>query len=1069
MERKDRFCSGCGARLDDEAAPGLASANRPPQRTPSRRRSAAAKPADERKHASLLFADVCDSTAHVASIDPEEAQAYFAHALGLMSEAVEAYGGTVSRPLGDGQHFLFGAPVAHEDHALRACLAAIAMQRRAREQSRADRPLLLRVGIHSGEVVLGLATETPTPYYRADGIDVHIAARLAEMAAPGTVLVSEATRRLVADQLDMVALGPHAVRGLGRELELHELSMPGERSVAGPLARRRHLGPLVGRAQGLAVLEGAAAQVRAQGLRIVGVRGDAGIGKSRLLAEFSAGLCQRGFRGLTIAARSYATHVPYTVVADLICGLMSLPLDADLPRKRESALAAMAAWPASADPHRAVVIDLLNLGHAESAWLALTPSQRRREIVPTVHWLLARAVAAGPLVLVIDDIFLADRDSQRLLESLAPRLESLPVLLCVSYRQDFVHRWTNSPRFVEQWLGPLHADEAKRLARALLGSDVSLRTVLEALIERADGNPFFLEQMVMTLIDDGTLVGTPGAYRCARPAAQLRVPGSIAAVIEARVDRLAPAAKSALEAAAIVGDAITAELIGHMQRVDARQAGNHLLLALSAGLLADTAHGEAPGYAFRHAVVREVVAGALTGPRRKLLHRAALGALQERFADPSADPSADPLADRAAVLAHHAYAGEAWAEAAEFARRAMARSVARSANRDALRMFDLGLDAARRLGTDAPALRAELGLRLEALGALLPLGQVDAIVANLERAEALTRELGDARRLAGVQLQLAATLWTRGSYRQGLGAAADALRTAQAAGSRSVEMSALQARLLLEHGLGRYREVLTDADMIEREFAVELAARQILPGWAVIASVNVKVFRADVLCRMDRMAEAQQACDDAYGELDSHEHAFSRVLVDFVQGEILMAQQRPAEAARRLDAALHLCRVHDLPTMHPPILAALCGATALAGQAAEAVRSLEQAITEQLYLAGGRYNEFYFHKNLAIARAAAGRFDEAIAAAEQALVAATTFEQHGHAVDALLLLAEIECSAGRVESARAHFDEVRSRAVPCAMNRALGRATAWLAALALQGAPTVRADRAGTVTGANHG
>ncbi len=120
MERKDRFCSGCGARLDDEAAPGLASANRPPQRTPSRRRSAAAKPADERKHASLLFADVCDSTAHVASIDPEEAQAYFAHALGLMSEAVEAYGGTVSRPLGDGQHFLFGAPVAHEDHALRA-------------------------------------------------------------------------------------------------------------------------------------------------------------------------------------------------------------------------------------------------------------------------------------------------------------------------------------------------------------------------------------------------------------------------------------------------------------------------------------------------------------------------------------------------------------------------------------------------------------------------------------------------------------------------------------------------------------------------------------------------------------------------------------------------------------------------------------------------------------------------------------------------------------------------------------------------------------------------------------
>ncbi len=225
-----------------------------------------------------------------------------------------------------------------------------------------------------------------------------------------------------------------------------------------------------------------------------------------------------------------------------------------------------------------------------------------------------------------------------------------------------------------------------------------------------------------------------------------------------------------------------------------------------------------------------------------MLHRAVFNALREHASEKSSD--------RDSVLAHHAYAGEAWSEAAEFALRSMSRSIRRSANRDALVMFDMGRDAARRLPDGSARAMLELGLRLEAIGALLPLGRVDDIVDNLERAQTITQTIGDKKREAAVSLQLAVMLWTRGTYRQGLEIASHAAEAATAVQSRSLQMAAMQARMMLNHGLGRYQEALDEARTVDRLFTAELAARRIMPGWAVIAAVNVKVFMADILARM---------------------------------------------------------------------------------------------------------------------------------------------------------------------------------------------------------------------------
>lgn len=1027
-KRGDRYCSGCGVALP------LAEPRPPGPRRASKRRGAAAKvesarhAVPERKHATVMFADLCGSTEQIGNPDPEEARKYLDPALALMSGHVKAYGGIISQLLGDGVLALFGAPLAQEDHALRACLAGLAIQRAVidwnRERASGDKPIAVRVGIASGELVVSSASEYLSSHYRADGLTAHLARRIEGLAQPGSVLISGATFRLVEQHIEAKPLGVRAMAGFDSEVELHELLLKEQRPAAASLARHGALAPLINRVEVLAALNAVGNQALASRMQAIGLAGEAGIGKSRVIAEFCRAMGESGFNACFVAAHAYDTHVQYAVVADLMRELMP-PAEGAALGQTDAALASANAWDPAAGMHRDAVIDLLELGTPSEAWIALTPSQRRRRIGETLQWLITMRVQSGPLLLVVEDLALADRESQRLLEQLLRRIELLPVLVCVTYRNQFQPRWIDAPWFAEHFMRALEPRDMLHMAHAILGEHDSVQSLVGDLADKAHGNPFYLEQMILTLVDDGTLAGAPGAYRCIRSEPALRVPGSIAAVIGARVDRLPAAAKTTLEAAAIIGEPFTSELLASMHHVTATEAESRLSHAVVAGLLVARVMDGETRYEFPHALVQDVVAATLTHPRRKLLHRAVFNALREHASEKSSD--------RATVLAHHAYAGEAWAEAAEYALRSMSRSIARSANRDALTMFDMGRDAARRVNDATTKATLELGLRMEAIGALLPLGRVDDIVDNLERAQVFTQAIGDKKREAAVSLQLAVMLWTRGTYRQGLEIANHAAEAATTGQSRSLQMAAMQARMMLKHGLGRYEEALDDARAVERQFTVELGARRIMPGWAVIAAVNVKVFMADMLARMAQFDVAQDLCDAAYRELEGHEHAFSRVMVDFVQGEIWVARRRYSEAEQLLRAALQLCQTHDVPTMYPAIVASLGGAMAQGDQPAAAVELLEKAIAEKAYLAGGRYNEYYLSLNLGIALARCGRHDDARTALMAAQTSARLYEQHAHEAEAAYWLADTEMAAGGMEGAITGFKEARSMAQACSM------------------------------------
>ena len=1020
--RGDRFCAHCGLQFDDTHV--------------------------ERKFVTLLFADLCGSTAQVSKADPEEAQAYLDQVLGTMADAVDTYGGSVHRLQGDGLVGLFGAPMAQEDHALRACLAALGIQRRTREQEAGDHgaPVRVRIGIHSGEVVVGSINDLLSSHHRLDGAAVHLTARLEQLAPPGGVFVSAATVRLLDGELETRPLGPQAIRGFEAPVDLHELVLDSQRSAAAPLARRRDLSPLVGRESALAALRTVAGRVQKGRMHVLGVRGEAGIGKSRVVTQFCDDARQIGFDVCAMTTRSYTNHVPYSALADLMRALMGLRQDIDPQRERDAGRAAVAAWTdEEGQRHLAAATDLLDLGPLAPDWQSLTPSQRRQRIGEAFLWLIGQRLARRPLMMVVEDIFLADRDSQRMLELLWRRLEALPVLLCVTYRQDFVHRWGDAAWFEEFWIGPLAQGDMRHLTDSLLGRHESLEAVVPALIERADGNPFFLEQMSLTLVDTGGLVGSPGAYRFQGIDAELRVPASISAVIGARVDRLAPAAKASLEGMAILNEPVTAEVLGAMLGVRAEVAYQHLRQCCASGLLvasAEVAAADAPPhdghgsslFSFRHALVQEVVVAALTRPRRKLLHRAAFLALSARLGARANE--------RAAVLAHHAYSGGAWVEAARHAAASMARSIARSANRDALRVLDLGLDAARRVDDEATMLASELALRTEALGALMPLGHFDAMFGHLERAQAITHQLSDQRGQAAVSLQLAVLFWTRGKYQQGLDAAATASMAAAAAGSRAAQMTAAQVQLMLNHGLGRYAMLVEQAADVERSFAAELGARRIMAGWATLPSVNVKVFLADALARMGDAAAGQAVCDLAYRELDAQDHAFSRLMIDFAQTSLWLRHGQHLQAVGRLREDLALCRQHDIPTMAPCFVGMLAEALGRDGQLDEARVLVEDTLADKSYLFAGLYSEFLLRFGLGVAYATVGSDAEALAQLGAAQAHAARYQQWGHEADARLALAEVTLRCGDMAAARTHLAAALAGASACGMRGVEQRAGA---------------------------
>ncbi len=750
-----KFCSECAQPIEDalQCAPAPAPAlSLPPESyIPSHlaekiltSRSAIE---GERKQVTVLFADLKGSMELLADRDPEVARKLLDPVIELMMEAVHRYEGTVNQVMGDGIMALFGAPLAHEDHAVRACYCALRMQESARRFADEVRrtygvPIRLRVGLNSGEVLVRTIGSNLRMDYSAVGQTTHLAARMEQLADPGTILLTPSTLGLAEGFVSVRPLGPTAVKGLAAPIDIYELA--GASDVRGRLqaAVARGLTPFVGRDTETERLHAALQRAAAGGGQVVAVVGEPGVGKSRLTWEFMQSHRSRGWLLLHCAAVSYGSATTYLAVIELLRGYFGIEPRDDGRKVREKVVGKIVALDRSLEPSLPVFLSLLDVPVDDPEWEQLVPIERKRRTQDALKRLVLRESQVQPVLLVFEDLHWVDSETQAFLDLLVDSLPTARLLLLINFRPEYRHAWDTKTYYQRIGLDTLSAGTSDEFLQSLLGSDPSVALLRQRLIERTEGNPFFLEESVRALAETGVLTGARGAYRSVGSIQALQLPATAQAILAARIDRLAADDKRLLQAAAVIGKDVPFALLQTITEVRDERFLQGLARLQAAEFLYESRLFPDIEYTFKHALSHEVALGGLLQDRRSALHARIVAAMERLYAD--------RLGEHVERLAHHCVRGEVWDKATGYLRQAGLKAVGRSALGDARDRFEQALEAVARVPQTTAALELAFDLYIELRPVLTSLGEVGRALERGRAAEAIAALLHDDHRACRV-------------------------------------------------------------------------------------------------------------------------------------------------------------------------------------------------------------------------------------------------------------------------------------------------------------------------------
>jgi class 3 adenylate cyclase/tetratricopeptide (TPR) repeat protein len=971
----------------------------------------------ERKQVTVLFADLKGSMELLADRDPEEARKILDPVLERMMEAVHHYEGTVNQVMGDGIMALFGAPVTHEDHAVRACYAALRMQRRvalhADEIQRAGgTPVQIRVGLNSGEVVVRAIGNDLHMDYTAVGQTTHLAARTEQLAKPGSALATGATLKLAEGYVEGRPLGAVAVKGLETPIPVFELTaiVPARSRLQASAARG--LSRFVGRDRELEELTQALDRAAAGHGQAVAVVGEAGLGKSRLVWEFTRSRRTHSWLVLGSGSVSYGKATPYLPVIDLLKAYCRIQERDDQREVRERVAGKLLTLDRTLEPLLPPLLALLDLPADDPAWADLDPPQRRQRTLEAVKRLLLRESQVQPLLVLFEDLHWIDAETQALLDSLMESLPTARLLLLVNYRPEYQHAWASKSYYRQLRIDPLPLASAEALLDTLLGEDPALAPLKRLLIVRTEGNPFFLEESVQTLVESGVLVGTPGSYRPTKAPEFLQIPATVHATLAARIDRLAPETKRLLQAAAVIGKDVPFPLlqaIADMPEDDLRRGLGHLQ---AAEFLHETSLFPDLEYTFKHALTQEVTYSSLLHDPRRILHGQIVEAIERLYAD--------RLPEHIERVAHHALRGDLWEKAVTYLRQAGAKANTRSSNREALAYFEQALTAVGHLVQSRTSLERTIDLHLDLRAPLIALGQFDGVRTCLDHAERLARALDDSGRLGWVSAYLGHYFWIIGQPAASRAFSERALEIAKAIGDSPLEILPNMYLAYLCGASGEHRQAadhcrtmiqLTEGDLGRKRIGSTFPS-VISRGWLAYTLADLGEFEEGIARGREglRMGEA-------LGQPFSVAHChWGLGYLHAVKGDL-------SEAVHLLETGLALCRECDVVLMVSVLASGLGWAYAVSGRLDEGLLLAGEGLTGFAKL-GFHPMEALGAVQSAAALGLANRLNEARAVAERALALARARSQRGFEAEALRLLGDI---AARSEPQRARAAEDHHR------------------------------------------
>ena len=1024
--RGANFCKKCGQRLDRAGA--TAPAEQIPFSSPGYLPKHLAEKIlasrhlieGERKQVTVLFADIKGSTSLVERLDPEEVRSLLDPALQIMMAAIHRYEGTVNQVLGDGIMALFGAPVAHEDHALRACYAAITMQegmRRYSEKVTGSHELKIGVGLNSGEVVVRSISNDLSLDYSAIGHSTYLAARMEEIAAPGSIMLTAGTLREVEGFVQTKSLGALAVKGFSRPVETYELvgvTVVRKRLQA---AAARGLTGFVGRSSEVEVFSRVLGQAKAGHGQILALVGEPGMGKSRLIYEFIHSYLPPDWTVLEGTSVSYGKATPYYPLIELMRRHFQihegeaaesirakvkdhlLRLDERLKDTIPPILSLLDALP---DYKKDSPIDTPTLDEdrqvveAIKRFHALEPRQRRRATFDALKRVLIRESQKQPLILLMEDLHWIDSETQAFLDTLVESLPMARILLLVNYRPGYSHTWAGKTYYTLLRVDPLPASGADELLQLLLGNEENLDPLKEVLIKRTEGNPFFLEECVRSLVETGALVGEKGAYRLLQNTQKITIPSTVQTALADRIDRLAIEEKRLLQTAAVIGVKVPLRLLRVVADLPEETLYRYLSNLQSAEFLYESNLFPELEYTFKHALTNEVVYGALVHERRTSLHARIVGVLEE-IAD-------DNLYDHIEALAYHALRAEIWDKVVAYSREAGAKAMLHSGFKEALSWYEQASNALRHLPDSRQKLEQHIDLHLDARNALFLLGDLSRIAEHLHAAEALAETLGERQRMVRILDFLNSYYGLAGEPERAIEFGRRALDLTAASENPASNAVTNYYLGVAYKQTGQYSQAI---GVLEHGMqSVEGNLRHERLGTALVLSVSCRSHLVQCLAATGRFGEGVLHGEEGVRIAEEANHPASLVHVNCSLGVLFLSKGDLDKAISVLERSLKICHSANIQVYMSLVASRLGSAYANSGRVAEAVPYLEQGV--ETYASAGRLAFLSLSIVwLSEGYLLSGRLEEAREHAERAVELSRKHKERGHEAWALKLLGDI--------------------------------------------------------------
>jgi class 3 adenylate cyclase/tetratricopeptide (TPR) repeat protein len=1028
----DRFCSRCGK--------ALVSGQRPSVHRPTE--------SGELKRVSILFADVKGSTASIEGLDPEAAADHLEPALQIMIRQVNRYAGTLCRRLGDGVLAIFGAPIAYEDHAVRACLAAVGIQRDLRDAGMAD---IVRVGINSDVILyrtipsdLGLEVDVV-------GSAVHIAARMEQLAPPGSVYITGETHALTQGLIDTKTVGLREIKGSSVPIDIYEAVGASPNRSRWLAAAGRDRAPFVGRLAERAALAATFDKLDQRRGGVIGIRGEAGFGKSRLVHSAVGQSNDRATSwAIIIGATPFGGNVPYHAVVLALRELLGITDSDDAAEVPNIVAFALKQLDPGLGGTAPVLSSLISPSTASPEWLAMDPRQKRAGVRDACQRLARTVAGRRPLALVFEDMHWIDRESEGVLRAITEVTTDAPLLMVMTYRPEYNDSWLEGVGATRFHTAPLTDDDVRYSLREWLVEGPETAHLIESLVSRVGGSPLFVEECVRSLANAGALTiemdvgnGAQPArrrYACKKAPASIAIPPTMRDVIASRIDRRSADGVALLRTLAVVDRPVPqwlAEGICGQLRADATVT---LHEAISANLLIETSVSPEVEYDFAHAVVREVAHVGLTRPRLVEAHRNVFTLIESHYAG--------RLEDQAEWLARHAGLGELWEQSARYQGYAAERASGRGSYEEAIAGIRSALRSYERSTRSVTATEHAID-QLALLRNLLAAAAVDPGEANavLAQAEQLAREIDDRIRLARVWAGQSAQAWMAGDNVVAIAKGRASLEIANQTGDvrlRAVASSRLGMAL---NAVGDFVESAERLRECRSILTGDLRSARL--GTTPPTSILAGGFLVSSLCEMGLYEEAQATVNDvaeiAASVRDVHSLGSAQVtrcILAVARGDVDAAIP-PLEALRAAAKATGAIQILL-------IIETLLGrAKLIAGDPAAALDLLKAAVAPGVQHRGlvDRLRKVWFAEALA----ANGVISEAQAILDDVEVEADDHAEASTLVHCWATRAKIAQAIGDTAKAEAAFRRALQGASALSMRPVLDACEAGLAAIAASG------------------